>query len=240
MWRSHAEREARRNIVNLNDDLVTKLITRKNGTPATISDFYALRKEAALTAHVTGLKIDMDAIFNTLTRDITTTYCHGNDLRNGWSLTIDRFQSMAPLYKAHLDNVTANSMRVLLLQTRKDLLSPKNEQDQRRIQKRKKNPGIYMHHQDTPCVNKDRLTPLESDVYKSFRKIVTRKRIGVAATKAFESNYSSNAETFITSSGFRTIIDGVVMTRENWPNLVRYPKNAQSGNVLIKLRGDKQ
>lgn len=163
--------------------------------PVTMHDIFARRPQAELIAKVMGADKDFQKLFQQLLKDVST--CTGNrdsmDLWHGWEVSIDEFISLTPYYKSFFTGCTRDSMRMLLLKTRRDIIRLE-QSDVKRFKKRKslsqRNNRYESRRKRTTqremaCAVDDRLTPMDSTFYESFFAVLVHKRLGVQAAQDF-------------------------------------------------------
>jgi hypothetical protein len=232
---THEEREARRNNINLNNEISTPM-TRKDGKPVTINDIFAHQKEAILMGKLLGIEESiLDRIFRLLKNEITTVRRYTHSLRSGWGLTLKEFIVLAPLYKNTLNGCTKDGMQLLLLQIRKDIMD-KKLMSAKRFKKREKNQGTKPIDQATECENPDRLTPLDCSSYNYFLDTVNLKRYGIRFYHLSQRNYSDTFKTLIGEGSIVLYVNEKRATKETCESLLKH-RGIDVHNVLRKLKG---
>lgn len=182
------------------EDNIVAMTKGEDNVPVRIGDFFAHKNEAYLTSKMLSSDKDFDKVFANLVQDLkrTTGQYRGRDLRYDWTLTIDEFVSLTPYFKPFFHGCTRDSMRLLLLQTRRDVLKL-CDTDPHRHSKRRHSLGTEPVDKEINCKNADRLTPLSEDVYSHFVDLLVLTRLGSNAhnslsiflrkDKAWQTNY---------------------------------------------------
>lgn len=212
------------------EETIKPMTKGEKAAPVTMHDIFAHRTEAHLTSKVMGKEVDFDSCFEKLLKDIKAprdNYYRGKDIRNGWDLTLEAFMDLTPYYKAHFNACTRDSMRLLLLQTRKAIIKLQTS-DPNRYKKRKYRDNHKRSSSDDPiqlfrCAEAKRLTPLENTFYGNFFEVLSYKRVGIVANvtynmfinerRAYDDKFLAP---FVTHNGIKFIFQGVEVNLKNW------------------------
>ena len=232
----------------LPEEKTVKAMTKgEKCSPVTIHDIFAHRTEAQLTSKVMGKDAGFKSCFDKLKKDIKMmreSYYRGKDIRNGWELTLDEFMDLTAYYKAFFNGCTRDSMRLLLLQTRRDICNI-DTADPNRYKKRKYKGTEGERYSDEKqpmflCEAKDRLTPLKSTLYSNFFEYIARKRLGVVATttyyfylnerRAYDDKFIAP---FITAKAIKFQYQNKDIDLHNWMSVTK--ENGREINTPSKL-----
>jgi hypothetical protein len=234
---------------------ITKQAPGKTEIPATIADIFKYKQEAILIAKMMGNETDFNMIFSRLYKDVTSLRGDGrygqNDIRSGWHCTIDNFLKLTPHYKGSLKNVTLESMKLLILETRKEIIDAKKT-NPKRYNKRSyctRNKEEYQNR--VRVYDLDRLTPLSDGIYKHYFAIVALRRFGCIARNTVSINttayYHVKNKKYDGSSAMQPIIfrgkiiftlNNQIINRDNWAKVYKGDRgtNVCSPNKLKKIR----
>ena len=205
-----------------------KPITKGNDFyPVTINDIFAKRTEARLTAIMQGMKEKVfDETFDRLKKDITrprikNTHYYGRN--EGWHTTLDEFQDFAPIFKSQFNNCTRDSMRLLLLQTRRDMKELWRNDKKRYLKLRRKDNYNYNRKAEEGKIraaNQERIFPLETESYESIFKFICNKRFGGVVLTSNSFNVSTGRNhgimPVIMPRKIVFVLNGAIVTRETW------------------------
>lgn len=158
--------------------------------PVTMHDIFAHRTEAHLTSKVMGKDVDFNQTFEKLLKDIRTirnSYYREKDIRNGWELPLDEFMDLTAYYKSFFNGCTRDSMRLLLLRTRRDICNLESNDPSRFKRRKFKAEGrdAYIQTQLFKCETAGRITPLKMQLYCNFFEYLAHKRVGVIANSTY-------------------------------------------------------
>lgn len=215
------------------------------GRMACIDDIFALREKLELMAKMTNTPIEFDDLFENLSTDITVPHMVEDDddvTDSNWLLKSSDFVRLTPLCKPFFSNCTVQSMKALLLMTRRQIL-------QDRKYKRHKfltNVYAYEHQgkyrarnlQMIACENEDRLTPLIGPYYYSFLMFIAHKRLGtlVNALMNFDGRASSRKQgnlisAVVTKSCIKFYVGNKEINRDNWEEIIKLPANLSKRTI---------
>lgn len=196
--------------------------------PVTMHDIFAHRKEAQLTSKVMGKEVDFDMCFDKLLRDVNSvrdSYYRAKDIRNGWELPLDEFMDLTAYYKSFFNGCTRDSMRLLLLQTRRNICNLETT-DPNRFKKRKyKSEGRSINGQGQlfKCETVERVTPLSMNLYTNFFEYLAHKRVGIVANTTYsmyinkDRSYTSEfIAPFVAHNGIRFQYKDADIDVKNW------------------------
>lgn len=208
-------------------------ITRKNGDLASIGDILMDREQVFLTARITGVLHEdrVREIIKTLLLDLDPHLHHPSDeYSHSWKLKISEFCKLTNLFKSRLVGVTIASMKMLLLQTRRDIANRRNT-DRKKFHRLQRSlrliNGRVPIGQNIPTAISDRLTPLESSFYRSFMEVTMRKRLGPKAANTIHmamehtSWWDFYVRPVITNKGIAFINKDGEITRENYKTYIK-------------------
>lgn len=218
-------------------------ITRKDGSRVTISDILALKKELELVSkmvvstgkHRSGRhsrSYEVPYVLNELIRDLSQirdSY-HGANIQKNWYVTIEQFMVLTPLCKAHFNGVSLDSMRRLLLETRRDVVLLQYKEPKRVARRRLGKRGAVAQSAD--CADPGRLTPKTDNFYASFFEVAATKSLGSLAT--FNHPAQSSTRYSRVGSLHGRLLPGKIVfvvndeeiTRENWKSKCREYRDA--------------
>lgn len=249
-YSSRNEREA--DMMAIPEEETIKPMTKGDDcTPVTMHDIFAHRKEALLTSKMMGKdkEQEFNSAFDDLLKDIKEprdTYYRGKDIRNGWALTFERFMDLTAYYKAFFHGCTRDSMRLLLLQTRKEIVTQETN-DPNRFKKSKYKHYHKHSNSDEPvqlfrCDEDSRLTPLDTNLYEHFFGLLSRKRLGAIAnetlrvflnpTNAYDNEFISP---LVSSSGIKFMVNGNVVNLSTWLGIAG-KRSLQTPSKLVTLK----
>ena len=194
VYRTPEERAAME--IAIPEEATVKPMTQgANGSKVTIGDIFKHRHEAALTAKMmrrtkNDREFPFQQILDKLLIDQTkprSRYSRGTDIRQGWKITLEEFMDLTPFYKAFFHGCTRDSMRLLLLQSRRDMVQlqttdpkafhRKEVKDNRNRQGEGRNTNIA-------GPSPERLSPLDETNYSEFFSTLALRRLGCIANAA--------------------------------------------------------
>jgi hypothetical protein len=217
----------------------------EDNVPVRIGDFFAHKNEAYLTSKMLGAEKDFDKVFAKLLEDLKQTMNRRNhytmryDAWKHWALSIDEFVSLTPYFKPFFHGCTRDAMRLLLLQTRRDVLQL-HEKDPRRHSRRKNTLTTKPVEKEITCKHSDRLTPLNEDVYKNFIDLLVLTRLGSDAHNSLNvfmlkrQAWAMNYLLPVISNKIELTIKGTPVFRNSWMTFLK-ETDRKTSSKLKKL-----
>ena len=180
-----------------------------NGSKVTIGDIFKHRHEAALTAKMMRrTKNDREFPFQQILDKLLidqarpraeygwgpdirhrprAKYGGGPDIRQGWTITLEEFMDLTPFYKAFFHGCTRGSMRLLLLQSRRDMVQLQTK-DPKTFQRKKtrddRNSSGEGRNESIAGASLGRLSPLDKAAYSEFFSTLALRRLGCIVNAA--------------------------------------------------------
>ena len=203
VYRTPEERAATE--IAIPEEATVKPMTQgPNGSKVTIGDIFKHRHEAALTAKMmrrtkNDREFPFQQILDKLLKDQSKPREQygrvGMDIRQGWTITLEEFMDLTPFYKAFFHGCTRDSMRLLLLQSRRDMVQL-HTKDPKAFHRKTVRNDINLYgkgrNESIAGASPERLSPLDKKTYSDFFSSLALRRLGCIVNAAV--NFYINTE----------------------------------------------